>query len=77
MGYKVNGGAEMTDTSLVRAHGDCYRLGVSPSLSMVRESSVTLVSAAMRIAFESQEQPCASRASSTLLLCHSRIIDIL
>ena len=27
MRYKVNGSAEMTDTSLVRAHGDTRRLG--------------------------------------------------
>jgi hypothetical protein len=52
MGYKANGSAEMTDASLVRAHGDYGRLGVSPFLSMVRESSVTLVSGASRIPFE-------------------------
>lgn len=52
MSYKVNGSAEMTDTSLVRAHGDSRRLGASPPESMVRESSVTLVSGASRIPFE-------------------------
>jgi hypothetical protein len=52
MRYKVNGGAEMTDTSLVRARGVSRRLGASPSLSMVRESSVTLASGASRIPFE-------------------------
>ena len=44
MRYKVNGSAEMTDTSMVRARGVVGRCGTSPSLSMVRESSVTLVS---------------------------------
>lgn len=43
--YKVDGGAEMTDQPLVRA---C----ASPLISMVRESSATLASAAMRIPFE-------------------------
>lgn len=52
MRYKVNGRAEMADTSLVRAHGESPRLGVSLSLSMVRESSVTVVSGASRIPFE-------------------------
>jgi hypothetical protein len=51
MRYKVNGSAEMTDTSLVRTHGVIGRCAVSPQLSMVRESSATLVSAAMRIPF--------------------------
>ena len=46
MDYKVNGSAEMTDTSLVRACGVIARRGASPSLNMVRESSVTLVSGA-------------------------------
>ena len=50
--YKVNGSAEMTDTSLVRARGVIGRCGASPSLSMVRESSATVASAAMRIPFE-------------------------
>ncbi len=40
MRYKVSGSAEMTDMSLVRARGVSRRLGASPSLSMVRESSV-------------------------------------
>jgi hypothetical protein len=52
MRYKVSGSAEMTDTSLVRARGVSRRPGASPSLSMVRESSVTLVSGASRIPFE-------------------------
>ncbi len=52
MGYKVNGSAEMTDKSLVRAHGVRRRFGASPSLSMVRESSVTVVSGVSRIPFE-------------------------
>jgi hypothetical protein len=44
MRYKVNGSAEMTDTSLVRAHGVIGRRAVSPLLSMVRESSATVAS---------------------------------
>lgn len=52
MGYKVNGSAEKTDPSLVRAHCVSRRLGASPTLSMVRESSMTLVSGASRIPFE-------------------------
>lgn len=52
MRYKVNGGAEMSDTSLVRARSVERRIVASPSLSMVRNSSVTLVSAAMPIPFE-------------------------
>jgi transposase len=52
MSYKVNGGAEMTDTSLVRALGVSTRLVASPSESMVRDSSVTLVSGASRIPFQ-------------------------
>lgn len=55
MRYKVNGSAEMTDTSLVRARGVIRRRVASPSLSMVRESSVTLVSGASRIPFEALE----------------------
>jgi hypothetical protein len=43
--YKMGGGAEMTDPPLVQA---C----ASPSISMVRESSATLVSTAMGIPFE-------------------------
>jgi transposase len=50
--YKVNGSAVMTDTSLVRARGVDGRHGASPLLSMVRRSSATVVSAAMRIPFE-------------------------
>jgi hypothetical protein len=42
--YKVNGSADMTDPALVRAV-------TSPLESMVRDSSVTLVSAVMRIPF--------------------------
>ncbi len=52
MRYKVNGGAVMTDIALVRAHGVWGRRVASPVLSMVRESSVTLVSGASRIPFE-------------------------
>jgi transposase len=44
MRYKVNGSADMTDPALVRAVA-------SPLESMVRESSPTVVSAAMRIPF--------------------------
>ena len=36
MHYKVNGSADMTDTSLVRARGVIGRRGASLSLSMVR-----------------------------------------
>jgi len=50
--YKENGSAEMTEKSLVRARGDWPRCWVSPLLSLVRESSATVVSAAMRIPFE-------------------------
>ena len=46
----MNGSAGMTDKSLVRAR-DVNASLVSPSQSMVRDSSVTLVSAAMRIPF--------------------------
>jgi len=52
MRYKVNGGAEMTDASLVRARGADRGVVASPSLSMVRDSSVTLVSGESRIPFE-------------------------
>lgn len=52
MRYKVNGNAEMTDVSLVQAHAVSRRRGASPFLSMVGESSVTLVSGASRIPFE-------------------------
>jgi len=50
--YKENGSAEMTDPSLVRARGVVGRCGVSPLLSMVRDSSATVVSGASRIPFE-------------------------
>jgi hypothetical protein len=43
--YKANGSADMTAPSLVRAHGVVRRRWASPLLSMVRESSVTVVSA--------------------------------
>ena len=56
MGYKVNGSADMTDTSLVRTRSGCIHCAASPLLSMVRESSATLVSAAMRIPFERLSQ---------------------
>jgi hypothetical protein len=52
MRYKVNGSAEMTDPSLVRARGVSARRSASPLLSMVRESSVTVVSGVSRIPFE-------------------------
>jgi transposase len=52
MRSKVNGSAEMADTSLVRAHGVSRRFGASPFLSMVGDSSVTLVSGESRIPFE-------------------------
>jgi transposase len=45
VGYKVSGGAEMTDYPLVRA---C----ASPLISVVRDSSATLASAAMCIPFK-------------------------
>ena len=45
MGYKANGSAAMTDPSMVRAIA-------SPQESMVRDSSATVVSAAMRIPFK-------------------------
>jgi transposase len=70
MRYKVNGSAEMTDTSLVRARGVVGRRGVSPLLSMVRESSATVVSAAMRIPFERSSRirrfPWRRRSSTIL-----------
>ena len=44
MRYKVNGSADMTDRSLVRAKA-------SPLKSMVRDSSATVASAVMRIPF--------------------------
>jgi hypothetical protein len=52
MRYKVNGSAEMTDPSLVRVRGVRRRRVTSPLLSMVRESSVTVVSGESRIPFE-------------------------
>jgi len=52
MRYKANGSAGMTDTSLVRARGVVGRRGVSPLLSMVRESSATVASGTSRIPFE-------------------------
>ena len=52
MRYKANGSSGMTDTSLVRACGVSGRRGASPLLSMVRESSVTVVSGVSRIPFE-------------------------
>lgn len=52
MGYKVKGNAEMSDASLVRAHDECRRLGASPTLSMVKELTVTLVTSASLIPFE-------------------------
>jgi hypothetical protein len=52
MRYKVNSSAAMTDTSLVRARGVSRRRGASPLLSMVRDSSVTVVSGDSRIPFE-------------------------
>ena len=42
--YKVSGSADMTDPSMVRALAN-------PLKSMVRDSSATVVSAAMRIPF--------------------------
>jgi transposase len=50
--YKVNGSAGMTDTSLVRARGVRSATVASPLLSMVRDSSATVVSGARRIPFE-------------------------
>jgi transposase len=50
--YKVNGSAAMTDTSLVRARGVRSAAVASPLLSMVRDSSATVVSGASRIPFE-------------------------
>jgi len=52
MRYKVSGDAEMTDTSWVRVRGVSPRRSASPSLSLVRESSVRLVSGVSRIPFE-------------------------
>ena len=49
MRYKVNGSAEMTEAALVRAIA-------SPLESMVRDSSATVVSAAMRIPFKRSSQ---------------------
>lgn len=70
MQYKVNGSADMTDTSLVRACGVIGRCGASLSLSMVRESSVTLVSGASRIPFERSSRfrrfPWRCRSSTML-----------
>lgn len=52
MDYNENDSAKMTDQSLVRARGVSHRRKASPVKSMVRESSVTLVSGASRIPFE-------------------------
>ena len=51
LSYKVNGSAEMTDPSLVRARGVRSATVASPLLSMVRDSSATVVSGASRIPF--------------------------
>ena len=51
LGYKVNGSADMTDASMVRARSGCCRCGASPRESMVRESSATVVSTVMCIPF--------------------------
>src|SRR5690606_146581 len=56
MRYKVNGSAEITDTSLVRARGVSRRRVASPSLSRVRDSSVTVVSGESRIPVESSRR---------------------
>jgi hypothetical protein len=45
----------MTDTALVRARSVVRRREVSPLVSMVRESSATVVSTAMCIPFERPE----------------------
>src|SRR5215472_18196605 len=52
MRYKENGSAAMTDTALVHPRDVCKRRTGSPLESMVRESSVTVVSGASRIPFE-------------------------
>jgi len=62
MRYKVNGSADMTDPALVRAVA-------SPLESMVRESSPTVVSAAMRIPFRR-----SSRIRRFLWRCRSLTI---
>jgi hypothetical protein len=49
--YKVIGSAVMTDTSLVRARGVHGATVVSPLMSMIRDSSATVVSGASRIPF--------------------------
>ena len=50
--YKVNGSAEMTDASMVRACSGYRRCGASPRESMVRGSSSTVASGASRIPFK-------------------------
>ena len=62
MRYKVNGSAEMTDPPMVRAVA-------SPLESMVRDSSATVVSAAMRIPFKR-----SSRIRRIPWRCHSLTI---
>ncbi|MGF6299580.1 hypothetical protein OKW42_002910 [Paraburkholderia sp. WC7.3d] len=52
MGYNTGGSAVMTGRSLVRACDVPGRRVASPVHSMVRESSVTLVSGASCIPFE-------------------------
>jgi len=53
--YKVNGSAEMTEIALVRARNVVRRCEVRPLMSLVRESSATVVSTAMCIPFERPE----------------------
>ncbi len=50
---KANGSADITDTALVGARGGYCHSWVSPPDSMVRESSATLVSAAMHFQYVS------------------------
>ena len=62
MRYKVDGSAAMTDPAMVRAIA-------SPIESMVRDSSATVVSAAMRIPFKR-----SSRMRRIPWRCHSLTI---
>jgi hypothetical protein len=68
--YKVNGSAEMTVTSLVRARGVVGRRGASPSLSMVGRSSATVVSGESRIPFKrsSRDRRLAWRCRSSTMV---------
>lgn len=56
LSYKVNGSAAITDTGLLRTRGVCSATFASLLLSMVLDSSATVVSGASRIPFGSSSR---------------------